>query len=107
MHRLCGFILPRPALEPAPGKGAYPAWVMNAMGGIPATIAPTILTAGKTISGTFLDLLTKPELVAEAKQEFDERVAADPMPALLPKDFEAPTDLPWPDYSGTADSRHW
>ena len=80
---------------------------MNAMGGIPETIAPTIETAGKTIAGTFVDLLTKPEVLAEAKREFDERVAADPMPALLPKDFEAPIDLPWPDYSGTEEHRHW
>lgn len=108
---LVRFYVSRPALQPVEGAGPYPAWVMNAMGGIPATIAPTISTAGKTISGTFLDLLTKPEVLAEAKREFEERVAQEPMPALLPADFEAPIDLPWPDYrpalDGTNEHRHW
>ena len=108
---LVRFYVSRPALQPVEGAGPYPAWVMNAMGGIPETIAPTIATAGKTISGTFLDLFTKPELLAEAKREFDERVASEPMPALLPKDFVAPIDLPWPDYrpalDGTHEHRHW
>ncbi len=105
---LVRFYVSRPALQPVPEhRGPFPAWVMNAMGGIPETIAPTITTAGKTISGTFIDLLTKPELLAAAKREFDERVAADPMPALLPKDFEAPIDLPWPDYHGSGDERRW
>ena len=36
------FYISRPALKPAPGKGAYPGWVMNALGGIPAAIDPTI-----------------------------------------------------------------
>ena len=62
------FYVSRPALQPVPGAGPYPAWVMNALGGIPATIAPTIQTTGKTIAGTFLDLFSKPELLAEAKR---------------------------------------
>ncbi len=51
---------------------------MNALGGIAATIDPTIEVAGKTIAGTFIDLLTRPELVEAAKGEFDRRVAEDP-----------------------------
>lgn len=101
------FYVSRPALQPVPGRGAYPAWVMNALGGIPETIAPTIRTAGKTIAGTFVDLLTRPELLAAARAEFEERREADPMPALLPADFEAPVDLPWPDYRGCGETRAW
>ena len=41
------FYVSRPALQPVPGKGAYPAWVMNALGGFPETISPTIDVAGK------------------------------------------------------------
>lgn len=104
---LVRFYVSRPALQPVPGAGPYPAWVMNALGGIPATIAPTILTAGKTIAGTFLDLLTSPETLAAARAEFAERAAADPAPALLPADFEAPIDLPWPDYAGDGKHRRW
>lgn len=95
---LVRFYVARPALAPAPGAGPYPSWVMNALGGMRETIAPTIITAGKTISGTFLDLLTTPDMLAEAKAEFKSRVAADPMPALLPADFAPPIELPWPDY---------
>ena len=91
------FYVSRPALKGDPAV-PYPAWTMNAMGGIPATIDPTIETAGKTVAGVFLRLLTSPEELAAAKAEFDERTDADPCPALLPVDFEAPIDLPWPDY---------
>lgn len=90
------FYVSRPALKPD-ASTPYPAWTMNAMGGIPATIDPTIEAAGKTIAGTFLRLLTSPDELAAARAEFDERTAADPMPPLLPADFVAPTELPWPE----------
>lgn len=101
------FYISRPALQPVPGRGAYPAWVMNALGGFPETVAPTIAVTGKTVAGTFVDLLTRPELLEAARAEFEERRAADPMPALLPADFEPPIDLPWPDYRGCGDERRW
>ncbi len=40
------FYVARPALR-APAGQAYPAWVMNALGGIPATIDPMVQTAAK------------------------------------------------------------
>ncbi len=92
------FYVSRPALKPAPGSGPYPAWAMNALGGIPAAIDPTILVAGQTVAGTFADLLTRPELLAAAREEFDRRCAEEPSEPLLPADFEPPIDLPWPDY---------
>ncbi|WP_262777545.1 amidohydrolase [Brevibacterium permense] len=95
---LVRFYVSRPALASAPGAGPYPGWVMNALGGMPELIAPTILTAGKTISGMFLDLFTSPDVLAQAKEEYESRIAKEPMPALLPADFAAPVDLPWPDY---------
>ncbi len=101
------FYVSRPALKAPAGAGAYPGWVMNALGGIPATIDPTIEVAGKTIAGTFIDLLTKTNLLADARAEFDARTAADPMPALLPADFEPPIELPWPDYRTRNDVRSW
>ncbi len=93
------FYVSRPALKPAPGRGAYPGWVMNALGGIPAAIDPTIEVAGKTIAGTFVDMLTDPELLASAAEEFKQRKADDPTEALLPADFMPPTGLAWPDYA--------
>jgi aminobenzoyl-glutamate utilization protein B len=93
------FYVSRPALKPAPGRGAYPGWVMNALGGIPATIDPTIEVAGKTVAATFIELLCSPTALADARREFDERTRLDPMPPLLPADFEPPHDLPWPEYA--------
>lgn len=93
------FYIARPALKPIPGHGAYPSWVMNALGGIPATIDPTIAVAGKAVAATFLDLLTRPAILADAREEFQQRKQADPTPPLLPRDFAPPVDLAWPDYS--------
>lgn len=104
---LVRFYISRPALAAVPGAGPYPGWVMNAMGGMREMIAPTILTAGKTIAGTFLELLTSPLTLAKARTEFDTRAADDPMPALLPPDFEAPIDLPWPDYRMDRATGEW
>lgn len=95
---LVRFYIARPTLAPSGDGRPYPPWAMNALGGIPSTITPTIETAGKTIAGTFLDLLQRPKLLSDAKSEFDRRVGAEPMPPLLPDDFAAPVDLPWPDY---------
>ena len=106
---LVRFYVSRPALASAPGAGPYPGWVMNALGGMQETIAPTIVTAGKTIAGTFLDLLTQESILIQAQEEFTSRAAADPLPGLLPSDFEAPIDLPWPDYrfDRTSGGRWW
>ncbi|WP_192497106.1 zinc-binding metallopeptidase family protein [Gulosibacter chungangensis] len=104
------FYISRPALKPAAERGAYPAWVMNALGGIPAAIDPTIDVAGKTVATTFIDLLTKPEIVAEAKREFAERRSTFDVEPLLPSDFEAPIDLAWPEYinnSARSPERQW
>lgn len=93
------FYISRPALKPVAGQGAYPGWVMNALGGIPAAIDPTIETAGKTIAGTFVDLLMDPGALSEAREEFGRRKQEDPTGPLLPDDFMPPTELAWPEYS--------
>ncbi|MGL4490249.1 MAG: amidohydrolase, partial [Rhizobiaceae bacterium] len=50
------FYIARPALKAPVGK-AYPAWVMNALGGIPATIDPMVQTAAKVLALSALRLL--------------------------------------------------
>lgn len=95
----------RPALRPpAPGK-AYPAWVMNALGGIAECIDPTFVSTAKTIGMTIYDLLAKPELLEKAKAEFVERTGGGVgggkwVPCLC--DYEPPIDFPWPEYVTTA-----
>ena len=102
------FYVARPALAPPPGGGAYPAWVANALGGIPATIDPTVVCAARTLAGTMLDLLAEPALLEAARREWEERVAGSPhREALLPRDFAAPLDLPWPEYVTTPRGTGW
>ncbi len=97
----------RPALDAADLPGPVPAWVMNALGGIPATIDPTVVCAARVVAGTLLDLLTSPEVLEAANREWDERRRAQPIEPLLPAEFTAPVDYRWPDYVPTPDGREW
>lgn len=101
----------RPMLKEAKGL-IYPAWVMNALGGIPACIDPMIFSAGKTIAGTMIDLLTQPEHLLAAKAEFEQRTGGGIggskwIAPMLDKDFTPPTYLKWPEYITTARGEEW
>jgi aminobenzoyl-glutamate utilization protein B len=101
----------RPMLAAPPGF-CYPAWAHNALGGIPATIDPTIRTAAKAIGATLIDLLTDAELLAAARAEFVERTGGGIggerwQPPLLPADFKVPHQLRWPEYVTTARGEEW
>jgi aminobenzoyl-glutamate utilization protein B len=101
----------RPALVAPPGY-RYPAWVANALGGIPATIDPSVRVAAKTIGATLVDLLADGELLAAAQAEFRERTGggiggARWEPPMLPADFRPPVELRWPEYITTARGEEW
>jgi len=97
----------RPALDIDGLPGAVPPWVMNALGGISATIDPMIVCASKVIAGTLLDLVTRPDLVERAGAEWERRRQASPILPLLPVDFEAPMGYRWPEYVTTHRGRDW
>lgn len=102
----------RPRLRPPSAGYEYPAWVSNALGGLPAAINPGIFLGAKTIAGTLIDLLTVPEVLARAQSEFKERTGGGVggskwVAPLLPKDFQAPVDLRWPEYIETVRGREW
>jgi aminobenzoyl-glutamate utilization protein B len=99
------FYVGRATLKAPPGF-AYPDWVMNALGGIPATIDPTVATAARTIAGTVLDLMTDKGMLLRAKAEHAERLAAagEARPWC---DYAPPLDFPWPDYVETPRGREW
>jgi aminobenzoyl-glutamate utilization protein B len=99
----------RPMLK-GPSGYRYPAWAMNALGGIPATIDPTTLCAAKVIGLTVLDLLTDGETLAVAKKEFEERTGggvggSDWLPPLC--DYEPPIHFRWPEYVTTERGEEW
>lgn len=102
----------RPCLRPpAPGY-QYPAWTYNAIGGVRSCMDPMIVTAGKTIGATLVDLLTQPAELERAQKEFRERTGGGVggsrwVPPLLPKDFIPPIDLRWPEYVQTVRGEEW
>jgi aminobenzoyl-glutamate utilization protein B len=96
---------------PHPGY-TYPAWAHNAMSGIRSTIDPSIFVAAKVLGTTFVDLLTRPEDLAKAQAEFKERTGGGIggskwVAPLLPKDFEPPVDMRWPEYVTTTRGEEW
>ncbi len=98
----------RAMLRPPADGRSYPAWAANALGGIPATIDPTVECAARVIAGTLLDILQTPSLVSEARAEFERRTAGEQwIEPLLPADFTAPIDLPWPEYVTTSRGEGW
>ena len=102
------FYMARPALAAGPGIAGYPAWVMNALGGIPATIDPMIEATAEVVAGTFLDLLRAPGTLAEARAEHERRrTEAGGTAPLLPADFRPPIEFRWPEYVTTARGREW
>jgi len=96
--------------RPTPPGFRYPAWVANALGGIPATIDPMVTTAAKTVALTALRLLEDKHARDAAKEEFVARtgggVGGDRWIAPL-ADYEAPIHFRWPEYVTTKRGREW
>ena len=103
------FYVARPALKAPPGY-AYPDWVMNALGGIAETIDPMIDCASRTVGLTAVDLLTCPDLLAAANEEFVQRtgggVGGEHWVAPL-CDYDPPLNFRWPEYVTTARGEDW
>ena len=100
----------RPTLAPPEPGDKYPAWVMNALGGIRETIDPMIDCAGKTIGCSVIDFLTDSELMKVAKEEYLERsgggINGDRWQAPL-CDYEPPIHFRWPEYITTKRGSSW
>jgi len=94
----------RPLLQaPRPGY-AYPAWVINALGGLPPCIDPMTSVAAQTIGMTIIDLLEQPGLLAAARREFEDRTGGGigGKTWLAPLcDYPAPIHYRWPEYIET------
>jgi aminobenzoyl-glutamate utilization protein B len=97
--------------SPWPGY-QYPAWSWNALGGYAPTIDPTILCAARCIGATIVELLTNPEELRKARNEFEERTGGGMggskwVAPLLPSDFAPPVHFWWPEYVTTARGMGW
>ena len=102
----------RPRLRPPRAQYEYPAWVYNALGGVPSCIDPMTVVAGKTMAASLVDLLTRPGEVAKAREEFNQRTGGGVggsrwVAPLLPQDFVPPVDLRWPEYVVTPRGEEW
>ncbi len=93
------------AMLKAPAGKRYPAWAMNALGGMPATIDPTVQCAAKTIALTLLDLIVDEDLRNRAWTEFKDRTEAVSIPPLC--DYPPPVHFRWPEYITTARGEDW
>lgn len=97
---LARFYVARPALR----GGPYPAWAMNALGGIPETIDPMVTTAARILARSALRLLQDAGARAAAWAEFEARtgggVGGERWIAPL-CDYAPPVDLAWPEYVET------
>ena len=103
------FYVARPALK-APPSGTYPSWVMNALGGIPATIDPMVQTAAKILSLSALKLLQDPAAREATMTEFKNRTGGGINGEKWMKplcDYSPPIDIRWPEYVTTKRGHDW
>ncbi len=106
------FFVGRPALKPPVPGHRYPQWVHCALGGLAAAMDPMILKASQVAATTVVDLLTRPEVLAHAKREFDSRTGGGIrgegwLAPLLGAHYPAPIHYPWPEYVTTPRGEEW
>ena len=103
------FYVARPALR-APSGYAYPAWVMNALGGIRATIDPMVERAAEVLALSALRLIEDKAARDSAWAEFESRTGGGIGGKLWcpPQcDYQPPVHFRWPEYVTTPRGRDW
>jgi len=95
------FYIARPALK----GGPYPAWAMNALGGMRQTIDPMVVVASKVLALSALRLLEDKAARDSARAEFEDRKSQKDIPPLC--DYAPPIHFNWPEYSETARGHDW
>lgn len=95
------FYIARPALK----GGPYPAWAMNALGGMRETIDPMVQVAASVLSLSALRLLEDGDARRAAKTEFERRKGDGDIPPLC--DYPAPIQFKWPEYVQTHRESDW
>ncbi len=103
------FYIARPALR-APEGFAYPSWVMNALGGIRATIDPMVERAAEVLALSALRLIEDGAARDAAWAEFRERtgVGVGGSAWIAPLcDYAPPIHFRWPEYVTTTRGPDW
>ena len=95
------FYIARPALK----GGPYPAWAMNALGGMAQTIDPMVQVAAKVLACSALRLLEDDTARQAAMDEFTTRKAEGNIPPMC--DYPAPHQFKWPEYVQTERGHDW
>lgn len=106
---LARFYIARPTLR-GPVGFRFPAWAMNALGGIPQTIDPMIRTAAKVLAHAGVRILEDETVRADARREFNERTGGgiNGSQWLEPLcDYPPPTGFRWPEYIQTSRGHEW
>jgi aminobenzoyl-glutamate utilization protein B len=106
---LARFYIARPTLR-GPDEFRFPAWAMNALGGIPQTIDPMIRTAAKVMAHAGIRILEDEAVRAEARREFNERTGGgiNGSQWLEPLcDYPPPIAFRWPEYIETRRGHEW
>ncbi|MFC3088706.1 amidohydrolase [Tabrizicola soli] len=103
------FYVARPSLR-GPDGYAYPAWVMNALGGIRATIDPMVERAAQVLALSALRLIEDGSAREAAWAEFRERTGGGVGGTTWTPpqcDYEPPIHFRWPEYVTTPRGRDW
>jgi len=85
---------------------SYPRWVISALCGMGATHSMGE-TAAKVIATTAVELLTNPELLKQAKAEFERRKKMHNEEPLIPRSLKPPIGLRWPEWVDRPGSEWW
>jgi aminobenzoyl-glutamate utilization protein B len=93
------------SLAPIPSF-RYPRWVVSALCGMGATHRMGE-TAAKVQAVTGIELLEKPELLAESKAEFERRKDEYYEAPLMPEGLEPPIEIRWPEWVDRPGSQWW
>ena len=84
----------------------YPRWVVSALCGTGATHRMGE-TAAKVLAVTGIEIIMKPDILKEVKDEFEKRKSQYYEAPLIPKGLEPPIDLRWPEWIERPGSQWW
>jgi aminobenzoyl-glutamate utilization protein B len=93
------------ALNPLPGI-VYPRWTSSALCGVGVTHRMG-MCAAKILAMSAVELIKRPTILLEAKEEFDKRKRIHNEEPLLPMGIKPPIDIRWPEWISRPGEEWW